>query len=131
MQFDGGMSFSGGVEFIFPAQWAVSNTNPVVAWSNPNNANQQFFAIPTNGTSITSWQGSDGSNTYSLGAAYVVVSRGVLFNGVTYKGYVRSTTVWTKGNSSYQISISTTEFGSKSSNDITALNNLVYTGPYN
>ena len=131
MQFDGGMSFSGGVEFIFPALWAVSNTNPVVAWSNPNNANQQFFAIPTNGTSISTWQWSDGSNTYSLGATYVVVSGGIIFNGVTYSGYIRSTTVWNKGNPSYQISITTTEFGNKSTNDITALNNLVYTGPYN
>lgn len=108
--------------------WSVSDNDPIIAWENPNNINTILFAIPANGTSVNSWAATDGTNNFALGAAYVVVSGGVLFNGVTYSGYVRSTNLWNKGNPSYTISINTSSFGTKTSTDTNAFNNLVWSG---
>jgi hypothetical protein len=87
--------------------WTASTTDPLIAWVNPGNTAQRYFAIPSNGgetTTTNPWQYAPSPWTswanFGTNGAYVAVTGGVNFNGTTYSGYWKSA-AWTAGNPTY------------------------------
>ena len=116
-------SGSGGVVGL---DWSVSNSDPYIGWSNPDNFTQQIFAIPANSLGIGAFQYStslSGPWTDFTTTTFVSVPEGVLYNGVTYNGYIKSSP-WTKGNTQYYQRHSNPPVSTSGpTNETTALNN--------
>jgi hypothetical protein len=90
---------AGGI--VAGQEWS-SDGEAVIAWYNPSNAGQIYFAAPANSINdydlfqyalSTTWSDFN-VNTY------VVANDPVIWNGITYNGFVRSST-WTAGNPTY------------------------------
>lgn len=110
--------------------WA-NTSNPIIAWAVPTNTANQYFAIPANSLADITNRFNyfyGGVNYYFGGDTYVAVSGGVVHNGVTYTGYVRSA-AWQRGNTSYNqyVSRNGTQF---TTTELTAMNNRTFAGPF-
>ena len=84
--------------------WAVSNSDPYIAWQNPLGPSQTIFAIPAN-SAVGTWQYAaiyPNSPVEFPTPSFVTVPGGVTWNGQTYNGYYQ-TSGWTTGNGSYEI----------------------------
>ena len=118
-----------------PQAWSVSTTDPIIAWNSTTDAAKMFFAVPVNSAAeIATWQYANDpwTNWGDFGGTsiYVEVPNGVVFNGTTYNGYLRSPP-WTKGNPTYRHRVTTTGLGLKQgTGETSALNNTLFPSTY-
>lgn len=109
--------------------WAVSNSDPYIAWQDPDDPTKTRFAIPAD-SAVGTWKydltytSASGGSAFTQGGTFVTVTGGVSWNGQTYNGYYKSG-AWTTGNGDYEIwntSVSSPAF----TNEATAYANAVF-----
>lgn len=112
--------------------WANSTTDPIISWTTPSNATTDTFAIPANsneGGTLWAYAASPFTTWSNFpSSTYVAVAGGVIFNGVTYSGYIKSAD-WGKGNTAYQQRFISAIFGTKITQELTARANRLFPTP--
>jgi hypothetical protein len=105
-----GISFGSGtttVSLSFSTVWAVSNSDPYIAWQDPGQPDKTIFAIPAN-SAVGTWRydetytSASGGTVFGPDAQFVTVPGGVTWNGQTYNGYYQAHP-WFTGNGQYEI----------------------------
>lgn len=91
-----------------PLQWANSNSDKYIMWSDPTDFSKRLFAFPINwpsqggGTWKYALNYPSSPSTFGGTTTIVAVPQGIDWNGTTYTHYSRSSQ-WTGGNYNYEI----------------------------
>tara|TARA_B100000927_G_scaffold195335_1_gene157688 strand:+ start:10619 stop:11542 length:924 start_codon:yes stop_codon:yes gene_type:complete len=91
-----------------PLQWANSNSDPYIMWTDPTDFSKRRFAYPINWPSQTpgTWRYAlnypSSPSNFSNQGLVVTVPQGVEWNGTVYTAYALSNQ-WTGGNYNYEI----------------------------
>ena len=98
--------FQVSLSSVNPVTWAVSNSDPYIAWTDTEDNTKTRFAIPAN-SAVGTWRYAlnypDSPNSFgNNNGEFVTVTEGVTWNGQTYSGYYMSTP-WTTGNGNYEV----------------------------